>query len=123
MWTKLQKKELKEDYYKPKIIINKTMKKNKNYIDDIKKLFKIMQKDVAMCNHLSDSYLEDLIKIYNQVERRKVEELEKKYKDIFLWLSGENGDFSDLSQKPHYSFRTELRERLKSLSTKQNQNE
>lgn len=29
--------------------------------------------------------------------------------DIFQWLFGRGGDFPDLSQKPHYAFRTELR--------------
>ncbi len=44
-------------------------------------------------------------------------EREKKYADIFSWLQGLNGDFPDLSQKPHYSFRTELRKRLASITS------
>ena len=39
-------------------------------------------------------------------------ELKKQYDGIYARLLGENGDFPDLSQKPHYKFRTELRERI-----------
>lgn len=42
----------------------------------------------------------------------------ERYQDIFSWLLGENGEFPNLSQKPHYRFRTELRERLKKLQSK-----
>lgn len=41
------------------------------------------------------------------------------YEEIFSWLLGENGNFPDLSQKPHYSFRSELRKRLSTNSTNQ----
>lgn len=52
------------------------------------------------------------------VAQAKAEErdaLRKEYTAIFAWLLGEKGDFPDLSQKPHYSFRTELRQRLSHL--------
>jgi len=45
----------------------------------------------------------------------KLEEM-KKYDSIFKWLLGEEGDFPDLSQPPHYSFRSELRKRLSILN-------
>lgn len=45
-----------------------------------------------------------------------VNKRDKKYQKIFDWLYGLDGDFPDLSQKPHYRFRTELRERLARLS-------
>ncbi len=35
--------------------------------------------------------------------------------EIFQWLLGELGDFPDLSTKPHYRFRSELREKLKTV--------
>lgn len=41
-----------------------------------------------------------------------VEEERRKNKDIFDWLLGEKGDFPDLSQKAHYSFRKELRKKI-----------
>lgn len=40
----------------------------------------------------------------------------ERYAEIFAWLLGEGGDFPDLSQKPHYSFRTELRKKLSTLT-------
>lgn len=33
---------------------------------------------------------------------------DEEYAEIFKWLLGEKGDFPDLSQKPHYSFRNIL---------------
>lgn len=45
-------------------------------------------------------------------ERQGAEKVEAKYADIFAWLLGERGDFPNLAEKPHYRFRTELRERL-----------
>lgn len=45
-------------------------------------------------------------------ERQSCEEMVEMYDEIFKWLLGEKGDFPDLSQKPHYSFRTELRAKL-----------
>lgn len=50
--------------------------------------------------------LPDLLK-----EVEKSREAMKETEDLMLWLLGEDGDFPDLSQKPHYSFRTELRKR------------
>lgn len=41
----------------------------------------------------------------------------KQYEDIFKWLLGENGEFPNVMDKPHYAFRTELRRRLTSLQT------
>lgn len=37
---------------------------------------------------------------------------------IIKWLRGLDGDFPDLSQNPHYKFRTELRERWEALTAK-----
>jgi hypothetical protein len=47
-----------------------------------------------------------------EAEARGREKAEKLYAPIFDWLYGVNGEFPDLSQKPHYRFRTELRKRL-----------
>ncbi len=52
-----------------------------------------------------------------QAEQRGADRAEKKYADIFSWLQGTNGEFPDLSQKPHYSFRAELRSRLEKART------
>ena len=40
------------------------------------------------------------------------EKVQRGYDEIFSWLLGEKGDFPDLSTKPRYKFRPELRERL-----------
>ncbi len=45
-------------------------------------------------------------------KERAVSERESAYQEVFEWLLGEKGGFPDLSQKPHYSFRTELRKKL-----------
>ena len=48
-----------------------------------------------------------------------VKERDKQYKEIFNWLDGSKGDdFPDLSQKPHYRFRSEMRRRLEALLSK-----
>ena len=57
--------------------------------------------------------LYDIFLLGQQDGERRVE---AKYKEIFDWLLGLNGDFPNLAEKPHYRFRTELRERLSSLS-------
>lgn len=62
---------------------------------------------------------EEIEKFISQVEQSAIERTRKTYDPIFKWLLGENGRFPDLSQRPHYSFRSELRERLKSLLTNQ----
>lgn len=46
----------------------------------------------------------------------KAAEVRGEYDEIFKWLLGESGDFPNLSEKSHYSFRTELRERLSALT-------
>jgi hypothetical protein len=48
-------------------------------------------------------------------ERVKWETYQDQVESIFAWLHGENGDFPDLSQKPHYSFRSQLRTMRKAL--------
>ncbi len=59
----------------------------------------------------------DRIKSFiRSVLEKSRQEQRNKYDSIFKWLLGENGDFPDLSQKPHYKFRTELREKLASLT-------
>ena len=61
---------------------------NKNNIDELKELFETMQKDVAMCNHLSDSYLADLNNIIKEVEQRKVDEIIEIISKMKLWSKG-----------------------------------
>ncbi len=53
--------------------------------------------------------------IISETIQKTLEEVKKDYDPIFKWLLGENGDFPDLSEKPHYKFRTELRDRLAHL--------
>ena len=55
-----------------------------------------------------------------RVEERELMKLE--YNRIFGWLLGNYGDFPDLSKKPHYSFRIELREKLEALSASPTKN-
>ena len=55
-----------------------------------------------------------------RVEERELMKLE--YNRIFGWLLGNYGDFPDLSKKPHYSFRTELREKLEALKASPTKN-
>ncbi|MES2216647.1 MAG: hypothetical protein V4481_05135 [Patescibacteria group bacterium] len=60
--------------------------------------------------------------IQEELERARGEErkrIEKKYKDIFDWLHGLNGEFPDLSQKPHYRFRSELDKKIKDINSKE----
>ena len=66
-------------------------------------------RELAICSR------EEVWKKIDRLISLVVEQEKEKYKEIFEWLLGEKGDFPDLSQKPHYSFRTELRERLKGL--------
>jgi len=72
--------------------------KNKNNIDELKELFETMQKDVAMCNHLSDNYLADLNNIIKEVVQRKVEEIISKIKKFEIPENAEvvNGDDVDI---------------------------
>ena len=49
-------------------------------------------------------------------EREEWKTYHDQVESIFNWLQGENGDFPDLSQKPHYSFRSDLR-RLRATLT------
>jgi hypothetical protein len=48
-------------------------------------------------------------------EKVKWETYQDEVESIFAWLHGDNGDFPDLSQKPHYSFRSQLRTMRKAL--------
>lgn len=59
---------------------------------------------------------DDLDALLTSSYQAGVEARDVQYKGIFDWLHGLSGDFPDLSQKPHYCFRTELRERLQALS-------
>lgn len=63
-------------------------------------------------NDPDEDITDDVKSFIRQELARQKEEDRKKYDQIFKWLLGKNGDFPDLSQKPHYSFRTELRKRL-----------
>lgn len=58
---------------------------------------------------------EDAIDLIRQEICKAEEGKKKEYAEIFAWLLGEKGDFPDFSQKPHYSFRTELRKKLEAL--------
>ncbi len=63
-----------------------------------------------------NKFRHSLTQMREETRRETLEEIENKYKDIFDWLLGQNGDFPNLAEKPHYSFRTELRERLSRLT-------
>lgn len=57
--------------------------------------------------------------VLNLVSQELTHALAKKdeeYSDIFAWLLGEKGDFPNLAEKPHYRFRTKLREMLSTLN-------
>lgn len=73
----------------------------------------------AVATRMGEHYKEALSRMFIDMlttfaHTIREEEFEK-YDDIFAWLLGEHGEFPDLSQKPHYRFRTELRERIKHL--------
>lgn len=51
--------------------------------------------------------------------RKEIEEAvrgrDEQYQPIFDWLLGQNGEFPNVTDKPHYAFRTELHRRLSLL--------
>ncbi len=63
------------------------------------------------------SFIDDALTSIDQQAR---EEERKKVEDVISWLLGENGDFPDLSQKPHYKFRTELRKKWNDITNPPN---
>lgn len=50
-----------------------------------------------------------------ETEARVKRGMGERYQPIFDWLFGMNGDFPNLSEPPHYRFRTELQKRLTAL--------
>lgn len=66
--------------------------------------------------HLAIYVQERIDSKIDEASARTAEEQERKYEEIFKWLMGEKGDFPDLSKKPHYSFRKELRKKLSAIT-------
>lgn len=70
-----------------------------------------VERIIKIRDEIADWWLSKL----SQASKEAVEGIEMKYEEIFAWLLGMGRDFPDLSKKPHYSFRTELRKKLDAL--------
>jgi len=88
-------------------------KKQRKIFEELKKEYPDDAGEIDML--VSDPFVQDLIA---QAKEQGKRERDKEYKPIFEWLCGERGDFPNLAEKPHYRFRTELREKLKAPSPK-----
>lgn len=95
--------ELGQMYERVKPLVEKMKAK---YPQDLEGLEPALTSDIA----------EIVLEVLAAETLKAREEVEQKYADIFAWLLGEKGDFPNVTDKPHYSFRTELRKRLSTLS-------
>lgn len=83
-----------------------------------------LKKEAIRNGHFNDTHgLDDVLKkiattLTDEMYKERVawETYQDTVESIFDWLHGENGEFPDLSQKPHYRFRSQLRQMRKMLN-------
>lgn len=73
-------------------------------------------KTIPDFENLVDTLIQHAVEAAREAERER-------HSSIYKWLLGESGEFPNLAEKPHYSFRTELRKRIEALTPTPEQGE